>query len=251
MSWKEKCANFTTLKPLSDDDDAMELSAHAVLRKCEVEVYVEHSVRVTEKVHEDPLLLPALGNVAGDATDPETVEKVQEAMGERDLGLDDGFGVGEVGQAEAALNEQVERMKENIVSNENDGLPEANLRPEVHKKKKLSPKRRASTGVGHPVEVPNETMNIPEDVAGGEGQPEVFVPADVVAMHDIEDGYLSDVLDSGVDEYGLDDNGKPRKQASNSNMMFNGSEATSEPDPAGKQWRKAHMRMLQMMMEKL
>ncbi|KAJ1430880.1 hypothetical protein SESBI_07471 [Sesbania bispinosa] len=133
MSWKEKGASFNTLKPLSVDEDAMELSAHVVLRKCEVEIYVEHSVRFTENVHKVPLLLPISGNVVGDVTNPEIVEKVQEAVGvtigeeailqndvekdsdihessdeslknvhfddnekERDLGLYDGFGVGEV-----------------------------------------------------------------------------------------------------------------------------------------------------------
>ncbi|KAJ1431325.1 hypothetical protein SESBI_07177 [Sesbania bispinosa] len=193
MSWKEKCAKFSTLKPLCDDDDAMDLSAHVVLRKCEVEIYVEHSVRVTEKVQTNP-------NVAANAT----VDKVQDAVGvtveeeaimqndenESDIHESSDESVENVGQVEAALNEQMERIKENIGVDDNDVLPETNLRPEVH-------------NVDHPV-------NVPEDVAGGEGQPEVFVPADVAAMHDIEDEYFFDVLDSGVDEYGSDDNGKPR-----------------------------------------
>ncbi|KAJ1438726.1 hypothetical protein SESBI_02997 [Sesbania bispinosa] len=98
---------------------------------------------------------------------------------ERDLGIEDGFDLRDVGQAEEALNEIVENMK-----NQSD---EANTNTE-----------------------PVGEMHMDPSVGEGSANVESFVPADVAVMHEIEEEYVSDELDSGVED-GSDDNGKPRE----------------------------------------
>ncbi|KAJ1391148.1 hypothetical protein SESBI_36910 [Sesbania bispinosa] len=128
---------------------------------------------------------------------------------ERDLGIEDGFDLRDVGQAEEELNEIVENMK-----NQSDGAntnTESPIDEGLKQSRRPSKGRRNTRGRSRNNDArdrPVEEMHMDPSVGEGSANVESFVPADVAAMHEIEEEYVSDELDSGVED-GSDDNGKP------------------------------------------
>ncbi|KAJ1428828.1 hypothetical protein SESBI_08938 [Sesbania bispinosa] len=116
MWWKEKGTPFDRgLKPLAEDDDALELANVAEIEgSCVLNVIVSEQpdcggsdlTRVRQSIYENI-------DEKGDSTDDDSVKDVHfdDSEEERDLGIDDRFNMPEIGEAETTLNEQVQNIK--------------------------------------------------------------------------------------------------------------------------------------------
>ncbi|KAJ1423998.1 hypothetical protein SESBI_12001 [Sesbania bispinosa] len=167
MWWKEKGANFQNLKNYV----MMRMLWNCLVMQLEEKLKLKYMLNTVLRSvkHQCSYQMQMLSCLL-----TMIMQKMQ-GKRKRDLGIKGGFNLRDVGQAEEALNEIVENMK-----NQSDGA--------------------------------NTNTESPIDRGEGSANVESFVPADVVVMHEIEEEYVSDELDSGVED-GSDDNGRPRGKA--------------------------------------
>ncbi|KAJ1414014.1 hypothetical protein SESBI_19239, partial [Sesbania bispinosa] len=142
--WKSKYGSFEKgLKELKNDVDAVEMENYVVGNKYEVQLYVEH-LEIGSTVQVDSgtnnVVMNMVENEGGTTAEPggessrvdmprvaaEAIDMVEDGYSsddsakdvhfddseeERVLGDDDGFELTDIGEAEAALNQQVEGIK--------------------------------------------------------------------------------------------------------------------------------------------
>ncbi|KAL2619339.1 hypothetical protein AAZV13_08G300300 [Glycine max] len=195
MWWKGKGTDFDSLRDFVLDQDAMDLANYALTHNCEVEIYVQHGVGVLvendsickmivngEQCHNGSLEqcgnvqesgnLNQLGNVkqsgnVDQSSGGEDLEKsnFNASAEERDLGMEDGFDLPEVGHVKATLNKKVDKMKNKV-----EGV---------------------TRGYGT-----RQRKN--KDIARRDNDHKVNVPDDADSLYKMESSYYSDELDSDI-----------------------------------------------------
>ncbi|RZC00090.1 Vacuolar cation/proton exchanger 5 isoform B [Glycine soja] len=195
MWWKGQGTDFDSLRDFVLDQDAMDLANYALTHNCEVEIYVQHGVGVLvendsickmivngEQCHNGSLEqcgnvqesgnLNQLGNVkqsgnVDQSSGGEDLEKsnFNASAEERDLGMEDGFDLPEVGHVKATLNKKVDKMKNKV-----EGV---------------------TRGYGT-----RQRKN--KDIARRDNDHKVNVPDDADSLYKMESSYYSDELDSDI-----------------------------------------------------
>ncbi|KAJ1389029.1 Transposase, MuDR, plant [Sesbania bispinosa] len=256
--WESKGSRGRTQwKEVKDDEDAFEVSGYAEKKKCEVHLYVEHSVSVVEatKVTKELTyhneaggvsgqgLCNATGHVVGNYVRKEPPNKGKEPVDEdmvqgdtggndsdgdasdssedsmeniyfddseedRDLGLDDGFS----------------DIEDEMTGEKDDDQPESStirIKKKRLKTMKHPVHEAAPSGVTPPSQEADsqtapihEAAPVDEDPLEHDGVPndantEIFLPENVERIHDMEEEYISDELESG-DDSDVDGGERPR-----------------------------------------
>ncbi|KAJ1433090.1 hypothetical protein SESBI_06309 [Sesbania bispinosa] len=136
---------------------------------------------------------------------------------ERDLGLDDGFDLLEVGEVEVALTKELEKMKE-LAANTQPAIDEAGPSQHFHK---YGPSENFDDSVpsqNFEENAPSQMVDdgiVGDNSAHGGDAPSTevpqqgFLPQNVANMHQIEDEYSSEELESDCYDNNVDDSERP------------------------------------------
>ncbi|KAJ1385499.1 hypothetical protein SESBI_41623 [Sesbania bispinosa] len=127
---------------------------------------------------------------------------------ERDLGLDDGFDLPEVGEAEASLNKELEKMKE-LAANTQSSVDEAG--PSQHFHESGPSENFEENG---PSQMVDDGLVGDNSAHGGDSpstevSQQGFLPQNVANMHQIDDEYSSEELESDCYDNNVDDSDRP------------------------------------------
>ncbi|KAJ1389765.1 hypothetical protein SESBI_38021 [Sesbania bispinosa] len=199
--WKSKYGSFEKgLKEFKNDVDVVEMANYAVGNKYEVQLYVEIGSIVNVDSGTNNVVMNVVENEGGTTTDPggelsmadmsqvvaEDIDMVEDDYRsddstkdvhfdynkeERVLENDDGFELNDVREAEVALNQQSEQTNNDVGPSQQNGVDDS--------------------GASQIVPVT-----------------ETFVPPNVSAMHENEEDYTSEELDSGASD--IDDTRRPK-----------------------------------------
>ncbi|KAJ1420642.1 hypothetical protein SESBI_14217 [Sesbania bispinosa] len=232
------------LKELCDDEDAMEMSK-IVKNNAIVDVSV---VNVEGGRQEGDVII---GNVsAGDEDENDSSDEslnnvhFDDSEEERDLGSDDGFNLPEVGVAEAALNEELQKMKELTGLTKDDEI----CGPHVKRKKRRNQPIFDESGPSQSVDESGPTQNVDEegaratnatanDVPATTEVPHStkveFVPENISNMHQIDDDYSTEELESDCYDSALEDNDRPHyPNEATTNVQATNDESVASTPPA-------------------
>ncbi|KAJ1381097.1 hypothetical protein SESBI_45445 [Sesbania bispinosa] len=167
-----------------------------------------------------------IGNVsAGDEDENDSSDEslhnvhFDDSEEERDLGSDDGFKLPEVGVADAALNEELQKMKELTGLTEEDNVDESGPTHNVDEEGARAT-NAATNDVPATIEVPHAT----------EAE---FVQENISNMHQIDDDYSAEELESDCYDSALEDNDRPHyPNEATTNVQATNKEAAASTPPA-------------------
>ncbi|KAJ1407774.1 hypothetical protein SESBI_24057 [Sesbania bispinosa] len=191
------------LKKLGEDNDAFKVVAYAESKNGEVDIYVEHIEGVVD-IKQDIEVVG--GNKETEVTDSsnDSVKDIHFSHNEeeKDFGNGDGLDLLKVGEADAALNGQIQNLKMNVVIELERDLPSSFL------KKKITPRKRGRTGRTGQDNFSGESSN--RNNVDIEMLAATFIPPNLHSMNAVEKQYNSVELDNDLDDNNIDGVVRPK-----------------------------------------
>ncbi|KAJ1376008.1 hypothetical protein SESBI_50402 [Sesbania bispinosa] len=206
MWWKEKGATFKRgLKQLCNDEDALELASVAVEKNCEMEIYLEHVNEVENDVNQTVV------------EENVTHTEVEVEVNETDVNMNQIEVPGSVPNSEmgnegmndneAGIHENCENEAEVDRDSSDDSMRDVHFEDDEEERAIGADDGFTMGGMDHnEPEVENDDRA--EDNAGdasgvadraGDNTQRTFVPPEVADMHNIDEEYESEELESDVE----------------------------------------------------